>query len=229
MKIVIPSRFPWAVFWGVATTLLWSFTLCLWSALNGPNYSVGVSKVIVIGHWRFGAIYHYWDPMILGLVVAFMVWSCRHAIPNQKKGDYVGGILLLLAGLAVTTTFLKWFSEFFGGGVTGAIISFSVIILIISVIFPFDFKVPLLVSSSVSIPCWYLSPAFWLMVLVLFLFAKWAIWWIVNTTRYGAGGAWTKLKESRRNGDGAKLDIPGTPTGHGIVHADISDARVCEP
>jgi hypothetical protein len=174
----------------VATTAIWAVLEVLTSALSGP---LGEAKGIEIGPWTVGAVSHYWDPFLLGLLVAFAIFAWRHR-PKDPFGELIIHVFLLGTLLCI----MIYIGEI--GGKRSSDIFLFLSALGCLVILPMQFKV-----------IYSLTEMFFLIILGIDLgittalllvigawLGKWTIWWVHNILWLGTRAAREKLNELRR-------------------------------
>lgn len=201
MKLQFDSedkRMPWPLIWGFVAMLVWSFVLNTFSI----THEFGKAPGLEVGSWVIiWPLSRHLDPYILGVVVAFLIWSFRVSPPTKVRSDEISsanGVYMILGWTMTVFTILaviklklvvhnmSWFG----------IVMF---VLGVSLIFPFDWKLSIGFVVTVSIFLWFLSGlAVVAVYLPLVWLGKWAIWWGVNIIRHrGFDGAYMRLKSQR--------------------------------
>ncbi len=200
---------------------------CLWTAIDGQL--LGSSTGIRIGGYRFGAISHYWDSLLLGGLIIFGLLSWKFAPPhryNVAKESYLITAVALWAFAVVISVFAGLFAGFGGYINAQPIGSIHFIIILGLILVPFGFRVitPIVVVNFAFI----LRPGLSVMILsfVLVYLGKWTTWLIWNFIKGGGQGVRKAIQER------STLQ-PGPPTGDsgtsGQEHVDISDSQVLTP
>lgn len=96
------SIVPLPVACGLVSTSVWSLVLCVYSALG---YPIGSAAGLEFNIWIIGSISRYWDPLFLGLLVFFLVWSVESV--KNVKDFFLLNLVVLLIGAFFFSTIVK--------------------------------------------------------------------------------------------------------------------------
>lgn len=187
----------WLMITGIATMFFWAMVLCLVSAIYAP---LDISRGVYIGNNLIGSISRYWDPILLGVLVAFASFAWQHQPPSfsWKKGgkfgeskrvsDEISNGFVVNCVLFAILLIYKSYSD----GYVPKILSLYLIMLLT----PYGWRGVIVASALITFCFWSIygllfAGAFFVATWI----GKWFIWWIVNIVFFGCKDTVMKLSE----------------------------------
>jgi hypothetical protein len=192
---------PWMMIVGITTMFFWAMVLCLASAIYAP---LDIARGAHIGNNLVGSISRYWDPILLGVLVAFAVFSWQHQPPSfsWKKGGRFGEITpvakeiitgFLASSIILFTVFVIHESQSYYQ------ISRILLIYLVFLFTPYGWRGAIVTTTLFTLFFWSVYGLLFAGALfVVTWIGKWIIWWGFNIISFGCKDTVMKLNEKLR-------------------------------